>query len=75
MILTKQEDGFKRATSQCLQNEIIEVGSLEKKEYNIDERDCEQSVRKEEQRTLELEGCKDMNQEFNGQYRIRNHSG
>ena len=31
---------------------------------------------KKEQGTLrELEGCKDMNQEFNGQDRIRNHSG
>ena len=47
-----------------------------KKEYNRDERDCKQSVRKEEQGTLrELEGWKDMNQEFNGQDRIRNHSG
>ena len=47
-----------------------------KKEYNRDERDCKQSVRKEEQGVLrELEGCKDMNQEFNEQDRIRNHSG
>ena len=47
-----------------------------KKEYKGDERDCKQSVRKKkEQGTLrELEGCKDMNQEFNGQDRIRNHS-
>ena len=31
---------------------------------------------KKEQGTLrELEGCKDMNQELNGQDRIRNHSG
>ena len=41
-----------------------------------DERDCKQSVRKEEHGTLrELEGCKDMNQEFNGQDRVQNHSG
>ena len=33
-------------------------------------------LEKKEQGTLrELEGFKDMNQEFNGQDRIRNHSG
>ena len=47
-----------------------------KKVNNEDEQDCKQSVRKKERGTLrELEGCKDMNQEFNGQDRIWNHSG
>ena len=42
-----------------------------KETKNGDDQDCKQSVRKEEQGTLqEHEGCKDMNQEFNGQDRI-----
>ena len=41
-----------------------------------EERDCKQSVRKEERgKLLELEGCKDKNQEFNWQDRVQNHSG